>query len=129
LRALAGSCEIARSSNELGGLESLGHEKITARPQQPQRQILRGERTGYVNNPLRPQSKPRPFSQKKKVNLIVPAGCYLHCTFYRFNPNSKCRHFKVQPEARVFPVVDVLHRLLAGHIDMFWLFRVLKKKN
>jgi hypothetical protein len=83
LRALAGSCEIARSSNELGGLESLGHEKITARPQQPQRQILRGERTGYVNNPLRPQSKPRPFSQKKKkVNLIVPAGCYLHCTFW-----------------------------------------------
>ena len=33
LFTLAGSCEIARSSNRLGGLESLGHEKIVARPQ------------------------------------------------------------------------------------------------
>jgi hypothetical protein len=54
---LTGCCEASRSPNGLGGLEVFGHEKITAGPQQPRSLVLRGERTGYVNNPPRLQLK------------------------------------------------------------------------
>jgi hypothetical protein len=60
LFTLAGSCVFLRGffltqrAWRVGSLWAT--KKIAAGPQQPQSQVLRGERAGYVNNPPRLQS-------------------------------------------------------------------------